>query len=156
MALHPVPKNLKYVFTENGKKFHCVHLDLLGHGSFGVIKKVNLVRSFTGPSTPVAQLVCQTGGGSSSCSASSRSNLWHYPLHCAVGESQLLHNLFGAQEYLTYILAENGKEFHCVQLPGLLGHGSFGVVMKVNLVQSEKDLTQDSPRSEISPRRLRQ
>ncbi|OWA54961.1 putative Fibroblast growth factor receptor 2 [Hypsibius exemplaris] len=45
MALHPVLKNLKYIFAENGKKFHCVQLDLLGHGSFGVIKKVNLVQS---------------------------------------------------------------------------------------------------------------
>ncbi|OQV17213.1 putative Mitogen-activated protein kinase kinase kinase nsy-1 [Hypsibius exemplaris] len=46
-----------------------------------------------------------------------------------------------AHENLTYILTENGKKFHCVQLPGLLGHGAFGAVMKVNLVKSEHDVT---------------
>ncbi|OWA51298.1 hypothetical protein BV898_15788 [Hypsibius exemplaris] len=50
-------------------------------------------------------------------------------------------SLHSAHEYLTHIRAENGEKFHCFLLPDLLGHGSFGVVMKVNLVQSEHDGT---------------
>ncbi|OWA54964.1 hypothetical protein BV898_19351 [Hypsibius exemplaris] len=49
--------------------------------------------------------------------------------------------LRSAHEYLTYIRAENGKEFHCVELPGLLGNGAYGVVRKVKLVLSEHDVT---------------